>query len=139
MRERPPLPRIQFDLSAGSRPVGQSASPAQDSLVTTPVGPLSGQLDNHAAGSLDYRGGYLDRATAPRSRPSTTPFGWDQIGVPQSIQQVDGCGMQQQTPEVGQESMTGQSIKMQAVLQFIHPLFATATLDILVVDALSIP
>src|SRR5215813_7543891 len=56
----------------------------------------------------------------------------------QSIQEIECCGMQEQPEEVGHKAMAGETIRTQAILQLVHPLFALATLDVIIVDPLRI-
>ena len=54
------------------------------------------------------------------------------------VEQVHGGGVQQQAEEVGHEAVATQAVHLQAVLEFVHALFAFAALDVVVVLALAV-
>ena len=116
----------------------EAQSAFADRLVHRPPGPVAGQFHHDASGALHDHGGDLDQHQPPGAGLADTQHLGQMLIIPDGVEQIEGGGVKQQAKEVGHEAVTAQPIHAQAVLQFIHALFALAALDVVVVLPLAV-
>jgi hypothetical protein len=101
-----------------------------------PVGPGAGEMNHDPSGALhDARGGFDHQRSPSAWLAFAKDFG--EFGVvAKPVEQIHGGDVQEQSEEVGLETMTTQAVHLQTILEFIHAMFTLAALDVVIVRLL---